>query len=134
MALTKKKCKSEGCSAYAWSGGYCASHGKKKTPLKRRGKSIKRKVLMSDMVELFEVHWDTHKDRCCESCGVQLYSNNLCYHDHLLPKSKYPELTLEIDNLFLCCMSCHNKKEMGFPTEKHNEAINNAKIKFLDEV
>lgn len=129
--LKKKPCSEEGCSAPVWSGGKCQRHGKKSKGLKVRGKSPERKALMSEMIQIFEHHWIEHPDKCCESCGKQLWGENKTYyHDHLLPKNKYPHLTLEIENLFLCCLDCHSKKELGNPSEKHKIAIEQAKLTF----
>ena len=52
--------------------------------------------------------------------------------DHLLSKSKYPDYSLDENNFFLCCLECHTKKENGFPTEKHKEAINKMKEKLFE--
>lgn len=68
----------------------------------------------------------------CQSCNLWLGNKpNLCYFDHLLPKNKYPELRYEPDNLYLTCPQHHSEKEAGFPHPKHQEAIEEAKRKFL---
>jgi 5-methylcytosine-specific restriction endonuclease McrA len=70
-------------------------------------------------------------DRICQSCGKPLADPARTYYfDHLLPKSKYPEYILDPGNIFLCCLECHSLKESGFPTEKHQEAIEKAKERF----
>lgn len=69
--------------------------------------------------------------KICQSCGAKLYSPpNTYYFDHLIEKSKRPELAMEKDNIFLCCFSCHELKTNGHPTKKHQEAIRKAKERF----
>lgn len=82
--------------------------------------------------ELFQEMWKELPDRKkCWSCDKPVYGQNKpLYWDHLLEKSKYPELRYEKKNLFFCCGDCHQKKNMGWPTQKHKEAIENAKLIF----
>lgn len=69
--------------------------------------------------------------KVCQSCGQRLGFKPLNYYfDHLIEKSKRPELAMEKDNIFLCCLSCHSLKTDGHPTKKHQEAIQKAKEKF----
>lgn len=68
----------------------------------------------------------------CQACNKWLGNEpNLCFFDHLLPKSQYPELRYEPENLYLTCSQHHSEKEAGFPHPKHQEAINKVKEKFL---
>ena len=81
--------------------------------------------------EMFEKHWQI-KPHYCESCGSKLYGENKrYYHDHLLEKSKHPELDLEITNLYLVCEECHSKKTNGHPTLNHQMAIIRAEERLL---
>jgi hypothetical protein len=50
--------------------------------------------------------------------------------DHLLEKSKHPELKYEKENIILVTFEEHEKKTNGFPDEKHKELIEVAKQKF----
>lgn len=136
MGLRSKPCSEEGCTFPVWSKGKCRAHGEKKPLMKSKvlkSKGFSRKNSSYDkekMYALFDLHWDTHPDKKCESCGKQLWGENLTiYHDHLLEKSVYPEFMYEIDNLFLVCLDCHTKKPSK-PTEKHLEAIEQAKKRF----
>ena len=135
-----KKCKIEGCNYPVWSKGLCKSHTPKK-PLNSKKKAInkisekgkqkkeEKKEYLVKQFELFEKHWNL-KPHYCESCGKWLGNeNNICFHDHLIEKSKRRDLALEIDNLFLVCMGCHNLKTNGFPTENHKKAIEKVKEK-----
>lgn len=134
--LKSKPCSEEGCTFPVWSKGKCRAHGEKKPLMKSKvlkSKGFSRKNGGYDkekMYALFDLHWDTHPDKKCESCGKQLWGENLTiYHDHLLEKSVYPELMYAIDNLFLVCLDCHTKKPSK-PTENHLEAIEQAKKRF----
>lgn len=142
-----KTCNVEGCNNKIWSKGVCLRHSPK-TALKKSTKSFKKggliakqsekgkekaeekKEYLVKQFELFDKHWDL-KPHYCESCNKWLGSeNNLCFHDHLIEKSKRKDIALEIENLFLCCFDCHNLKTNGFPTEKHKKAIEIAKLKY----
>lgn len=84
----------------------------------------------NEMKDFFLKIWNK-KPRYCQSCGKWLGREiKTIFFDHLLEKSKYPQFALEEENIYLCCMTCHEKKTNGFPTEKHKEAIEQAKIKF----
>lgn len=75
--------------------------------------------------------WDK-RPHYCECCNKWLGNEpNLCFFDHLLPKSKYDFLRYEPDNIMLVCQTHHSSKEAGFPHPKHQEAINKAKERFL---
>ena len=78
---------------------------------------------------LFQKLWEAlPKIKRCWSCDARIFGpNKPLYWDHLLEKNKYPELRLEPKNLFFCCGDCHQKKNMGWPTVKHKEAIEQAK-------
>mgnify|MGYP003452238504 FL=1 len=114
--MRRKQCKEEGCTFLVWSKGKCKKH----THSSNGGYSL---------ADIFNEHWDNHPTKQCEACNKQLYGENKTYyHDHLLDKSKHPQLALDMDNLFLCCMDCHSAKTSGFPRPKHKEAIEQALI------
>lgn len=70
-------------------------------------------------------------ERKCQSCGRNLASEPRSYYfDHLIEKSKRPDLAMEKDNIFLCCLTCHSLKTDGHPTDPHREAIEKAKERF----
>jgi 5-methylcytosine-specific restriction endonuclease McrA len=114
----------------------------KRTPLKRGNSSLKKASLNArpkirkdkkEMKEFFLDLWNaTSKgNRKCESCGKELYEPIRSYYfDHLIEKSKRPDLTLERDNIFLCCLECHALKTDGHPTEAHQKAIEKARERF----
>jgi len=101
--------------------------------LKRKKKQYSSEDLANKQKqnELFELHWNT-TSHYCRSCNRYLgKENKTIFHDHLLEKSKYPELRFEIGNLYLVCIDCHDMKSRGFPTRKHSEAIRIAEERFL---
>ena len=116
----------------------------KKTPLKRKPLKVKRSKIKNYSDKGFQKHLDKINENhlmkeeffkfwnsrvhICESCGVGLGDELRSYHiDHLLEKSKYPELKLEPLNFYLVCLDCHYKRTNGHPTPKHQEAINKIK-------
>jgi len=108
-------------------------------PIKRKQKTQAEKDQQSADIErmwkLFDEHWKLKGEgliyRMCESCQDSIWGENKSlYHDHLLEKSRYPELKYEMDNLALVCTECHTKKTAGSPTEKHRGLIEQAKKRF----
>ena len=50
----------------------------------------------------------------CENCGRWLGNEPLSYmFDHLLEKSKYPDLKYEEEDIMLTCLECHDNKTNG---------------------
>lgn len=117
----------------------------KKTPLKR-GKTGLKKISEKSLKAVLKEQEEKHKmydffqeifdstppeDRRCQSCGKLLQSPaKSFYFDHLIEKSKRPDLKLEKDNIFLTCFTCHALKTDGHPTEDHQKAIEKAKERF----
>jgi 5-methylcytosine-specific restriction endonuclease McrA len=97
----------------------------KKISDKRRAK-LKEKSEETRKLHIFMKEWfDKQNPKVCWSCGQRLYEFSTAYVDHLLKKSKYPQFSMDEDNLFLCCLICHDSKENGHPKPKHKEAILN---------
>lgn len=117
----------------------------KKTPLKRGKKKLKSRSFKTTKQEIFKSQ-DNNEiwtflynlynalplwDRKCQSCGAILNREPRTYYfDHLIEKSKRPDLAMEKDNIFICCLTCHALKTDGHPTEVHRAAIEKAKEKF----
>lgn len=93
-------------------------------------KKIQEKKPKDTLWEFFLKSWE-REEHYCKSCGKWLGDEPLSiYFDHLLEKSKYPEVEYAWDNIFLCCWDCHTLRTNGHPTEKHQEAIIDAKKRF----
>lgn len=151
--MKSKECKAVGCSNGVWSKGYCKNHlylidrsesiqerrTFKKTSLRKR--STKYLINREDrqragevMIEFFLGIWNKLKEKKCWSCGAWLGREpSTAYFDHILDKDKYPELKYDEDNIFICCLECHDAKGRGFPKPKHKEVIEQAKIRFKIE-
>ena len=113
-------------------GEYCFNH----KPRKAMGKSSKivKKLdnsrNISDMRDFFLQVWKKRKHEC-ENCGKWLGNEPLSYmFDHLLEKSKYPDLKFEEENIMMVCLECHDNKTRGFLTEKVIAKINAVKDLF----
>lgn len=100
-------------------GVYCFNH-KPRKPIPKSNKVVKKlnnPQNVYNMREFFLQIWNkkTHK---CENCGKWLGNEPLSYmFDHLLEKSKYPDLKYEENNIMLVCLECHDSKTRGFLTE-----------------
>lgn len=115
----------------------------KRTPLKRGNYRLKRAKAQKALTEkkhmtlmlstFFRQFYFSQPpgNRKCWSCGSPLANEPRSYYfDHLIEKSKRPDLAFETENIFLCCLECHSLKTDGHPTEKHQEAIEKAKERF----
>lgn len=127
----------------------------KKTPLKRGTKQLSRTFLRKKSLEsqkhglienlekeekklqkekdykFYSSIWET-RPHICQSCEQWLGNELLTvFFDHLLEKEIYTQLRYEEKNIFLCCLECHGCKGNGFPKQKHEEAINQAKRELL---
>lgn len=135
-----KKCCIENCNNNVWSNGFCKNHIAKK-PLKQCmvKPSLTGKKLVNDghnkqpseMKQFFMNFWRTHNPHVCEVCNIPLGKEPLSYmFDHVLEKSKYPELAFEEENIMYLCLSCHDEKTRGHYNEITKERIKYLKTKF----
>lgn len=131
-----KTCKAEGCNNRIWSNGLCKNHITKK-PLKcmkNQSLTTKKKVNDGNIIQMRDFFMDVWKSKShnCENCGKRLGNEPLSYmFDHLLEKSKYPDLKYEKENICLMCLECHDLKTRGFITDLIREKIDYVKNKFL---
>lgn len=112
----------------------------KKTPLKKISNKKKNNkegiqkienMLKEKDTEMYLTIWKT-RAHICISCLKYLGDTPKSYNfDHILEKSKYPNLRHIKDNIALLCFECHEKKTRGFPTKKYSFIIDNIKKKFL---
>jgi len=83
------------------------------------------------MQEFFLDIWRKRKEHTCENCKKWLGSEPLSYmFDHLLEKSKYPELKFKEENIMLVCLECHDLKTRGFVTDFVRDKIEEVRNKF----
>lgn len=94
------------------------SKGLKRTPLKRMSNKRKEKLeaekqqLIDDKKFYMEI-W-SERPHVCSCCNKYLGKEPLTvYFDHILEKSKYPELRHNKLNIWLLCMECHDNKSRG---------------------
>ncbi|MEK6879613.1 MAG: HNH endonuclease signature motif containing protein [Nanoarchaeota archaeon] len=122
-----KKCNFEGCNYNQFGGGYCRNHqylrtDKKPKVLKKTKRPVNLKQLHDDWHFYLEI-WN-ERPHLCENCGQWLGNEPLTlYFDHLLEKSKYPDLRYEKENIMLLCWQDHSSKTNGFPPEKVKQNI-----------
>jgi 5-methylcytosine-specific restriction endonuclease McrA len=50
------------------------------------------------------------RNACCDCCGARGSYSNPLQIDHIKPRSKYPDLQLEISNLQILCRDCNMGK------------------------
>lgn len=85
----------------------------------------------SDLHAFFLHIWEKNLKHECENCGKWLGKEPLSYmFDHLLEKSKYPDLSKEEDNIMLVCLECHDNKTRGFLTDFVRQKIEKVRIKY----
>lgn len=130
------KCKTCGKNAES---DYCFQHKPRKPLAKtkmlntvnKNVKNVDNKRNISDMNTFFLQVWKNRKQHDCENCGKWLGNEPLSYmFDHLLEKSKFPELKYEEDNIMLVCLECHDNKTRGFLTDLVRAKIEEVKKKF----
>jgi len=60
----------------------------------------------------------------CMKCGVK---NTIMHVDHIKPRSKYPDLSMDIRNLQVLCKSCNidkgNKHDTDYRTKRHFDLL-----------
>ncbi len=123
--MKSKQCKIEGCNNPIWGNGLCASH-KPRKQLMSNGKPMRKVrlgILSEELIdeckkELAEMHlffleiWKKRPHKS-EISGASLGSEALsAYFHHILPKSKYPEASLDEENIILLTWEEHDQVEM----------------------
>ena len=102
---------------------YCFQH-KSRKPLPSSGRGLTSKMSGISCNKAKNVHNDGHiiqremflniwkkRTHRCENCDVHLGSEPLSYmFDHVLEKSKYPDLRYEEENICMLCLDCHSDK------------------------
>jgi len=86
--------------------------------IKRRKKSLDQLMKEKQAIEarnnFFMTIWKEKLPHNCENCSRFLGKIPLSYmFDHILEKSKYPQLAFEKDNIEYLCLECHDNKSRG---------------------
>lgn len=125
------KCKTCGKNAES---EYCFLHKPRKALSKMssfRVKKLDNSRKTSDLHEFFLQIWDKNPKHECENCGKWLGKEPLSYmFDHLLEKSKYPDLAMNDDNIMIVCLECHDNKTRGFLTDLVRQKIEKVRTKY----
>ena len=107
----------------------------KRSPLKKISEKKKAMLEQSkkeqiEMWNFFYQIWENRVHRC-EICNISLGLLPQSYmFDHIIEKSKRPDLKFVSDNIVLTCLECHSCKSNGHPKEKHLQLINKLKEKY----
>jgi 5-methylcytosine-specific restriction endonuclease McrA len=82
----------------------CFYNPKGQTPIKRKGK-------VTAQWEYFRKYWIKANSGPyrCYLCGIPLNSKTVTL-DHVLPRSRRPDLRLDESNIKPCCWNCNHKK------------------------
>lgn len=129
MAFKSKICKEEGCTNPVWSGGKCRNHLPPSKGLKRTYSQNRQGG--EEMKNFFLKVWNK-RPHYSEISNTWLGSEcKTIYCHHILPKSKYPELAFEEDNLILLTWDEHSSVEANpYKYEKINQLREQLKLKF----
>jgi hypothetical protein len=97
----------------------------------KKAQNVQNNKQSSEMKQFFMNFWRTHKPHICENCEKPLGREPLSYmFDHVLEKSKYPELAFEEENIMYLCLECHDNKTRGHLSSIIEERIEYLKTKF----
>jgi 5-methylcytosine-specific restriction endonuclease McrA len=128
------KCKTCGKNSQS---DYCFAH-KPRKPLssgkglsKMSSKPQKKLDKPSEMKEFFMDFWKNNKQHTCEVCSKHLGDEPRTYmFDHVLEKSKYPELAFVKENIMYLCLECHDEKTRGHHSDVTIKRIEYLKAKY----
>ena len=94
---------------------------------------VKYKNTPEDREKMWNFFLEIWKERphYCQVTGKWLGNTPKSWmFEHILEKSKYPDLAYEKDNVILIDFEPHELKTNGFPLPKHREFIEKAKERF----
>ena len=105
--MPKKLCKICGKKADS---DYCFQHKARKRIPTNTSRDVLILEEMPSMRDFFISIWKKREHRC-ENCNTYLGTEPLSYmFDHVLEKSKYPDLKYEEENICILCLNCHSNK------------------------
>lgn len=116
-------------------GSHCFRHKPRKKLSSKSSKKLEKSEhvirQISEMQEFFLHIWNKSNVHTCENCGKWLGKEPLSYmFDHVLEKSKYPELKYKEENIMLLCLECHDNKTRENLTDLVREKIEKVRKKF----
>jgi len=106
-----KTCLKDGCSNFVFSHGFCKSHQWCRTDPKKP-KPLQNTHKKTGELDLFLAIWN-ERPHICEECDEPIRCFSVSLFHHKKPKSRYPELRLDKENVALICVSCHFKIHNG---------------------
>lgn len=98
-------------------------HVKAKTRInrdtRRRNRAIAKKADFYESDEWREVRYRALKSGkgCCECCAARAAPGKPLHVDHIKPRSKYPALALDLNNLQVLCIDCNLGKRAWDETD-----------------
>ena len=110
-----KTCKIIECNNHVWSNGFCKNHTPKKplaqSKLNKSAFSAGNTKKISEMQEFFMSLWKQRR-HFSEISGKYLGNEAMStYFHHILPKEKYPEASLDEENIILLTLDEHTNVE-----------------------
>lgn len=123
------KCKTCGKNAES---EYCFLHKPRKPlPVNKQFTKGKSDGQSETLHNFFIDLWNKRKKHDCENCGKWLGKEPLSYmFDHILEKSKHPDLKFEEDNIMFLCLECHDNKTRGNLTDFIKNKIQEIRMRF----
>jgi len=72
----------------------------------------------------------------CPYCGIKIYDPLMVDIEYFYPKSIYPKLVNDMDNILISCRTCNMIKSNKFPIDKNGNPllINPLKEEFSDHI
>lgn len=129
--MSKEYCKFCGKSCY---GEYCFRHKKRKLLTVKEPSNDQRRLIMeeiSSMRKLFVQIWKVRPHRSEVSNDYLGKEPLIVFFHHILPKSKYPESSLDPENLILLTLDEHTNVENDmYKYEEINRRRESLKIKY----
>lgn len=140
--IRKKTCQSDGCNNPIWGGGYCKYHQNLRPPKANKTPKDRGLFKRADREDgknngdferdklFYSSIWDSREHKCF-NCNCSLGGEPLTlFFDHILEKSRFPDLRYEQDNIMLLCPDCHYNKTNAYYSEKIKQKILETAEKF----
>lgn len=94
------------------------NRGKKKKRRERLSNGTSKDFYKSNDWQMLRVRVLEKYSCCCMMCGMSPKEHGIVIHvDHIKPRSKHPELSLDFNNLQLLCEDCNIGKMNRYETD-----------------